>query len=197
MGRKISILDENIRRWYTPDIDNNLEDPEPFRVLISPISGKVMRQLKSTLTLKATKLEQDELMRAAEEREEELKNLIVSRHVHDVENFSAVDVNTREVTEIKTGEQLTECIKTAPASEYLVLVDIYEAIVQFSTLNEDTKKKPNSQSSSLCPTTQGGSLGGVVDVAAAASRTKITSESSAIATGQPQVGGSVFSGHQN
>ena len=141
MGRKISVIDASLRTWYTPDIDDNRSDPDPFQVLISPLSGKDMRTLRSSLKLQATSLEAEEIMQAAERREDELRGLIVAQHVHDVRGYVAQDVTTGKVTEPKTGAELVECILSAHPDELIVLTDVYEAIMKASTLSEEAKKK--------------------------------------------------------
>ena len=182
MARKIRVIDASLRSWYTPDIDGNLQDPDPFQVLISPLSGKDMRQLRGSLKLKATSLESEDLMQAAERREEELKALIVEKHVHDVRGFIAQHVTTGEVTEPKTGEALVKCVLEAHPDELMVLHDIYEAIVKNSTLNDSAKKKSNSQSDLQSVETPDDRPGAVPSVEVQSMQSKTISGPSVIAT---------------
>ena len=197
MGRKVRIIDAAVRNWYVPDIDDNREDPEPFRVLISPISGKDMRALRSSLKLQATSLESEDLMQAAEQREEQLKGMIVSKHVHEVEGYSAVHVVTQEIIEPKDGETLVACILDSHPEELTVLNDIYEAILNSSTLSEDSKKKSNLQSSSQSPEMTDVKHGDVLSAEALLLPTKTTSGDNGIVTALPTFGASVQTGSQS
>lgn len=197
MARKIKVIDASLRTWYTPDIDGNLEDPEPFQVLISPLSGKDMRQLRSSLKLKATSLESEDLMQAAERREEELKALIVEKHVHDVRGFIAQHATSGEVIEPKTGEELVKCILEAHPDELVVLHDICEAIVKNSTLNEETKKKLNLQSGLPSVAMPDDRPGAVPSAGVQVSQTKTTLGSNGIVTTAPQLEVSVSTGLQS
>lgn len=197
MGRKVRIIDAAVRNWYVPDIDDNREDPEPFRVLISPISGKDMRALRSSLKLQATSLESEDLMQAAEQREEQLKGMIVSKHVHEVEGYSAVHVVTQEIIEPKDGETLVACILDSHPEELTVLNDIYEAILNSSTLSEDSKKKSNLPSSSQSPEMTDVKHGDVLSAEALLLPSKTTSGDNGIATALPTFGASVQTGSQS
>tara|TARA_R110002167_G_scaffold199684_6_gene403001 strand:+ start:763 stop:1356 length:594 start_codon:yes stop_codon:yes gene_type:complete len=154
MGRKITVIDASLRSWYTPDIDDNRKDPDPFMVLLSPLSGKDMRQLRSSLKLNSVSLENDDLIQAAEKREEELKALVVAQHVHRVSGYIAQDAATGAVTEPSNGSELVECVLGAHPDELAVLVDVYEAILRGSSLSDDAKKKQNLQSDSQSAGTQ-------------------------------------------
>ena len=182
MGRRINVIDASVRTWHIPDVDDNKEDPEPFRVLISPLSGKEMRVLRSSLKLNATSLESDDLMQAAERREEELKALVVCEHVHSVEGFFAQHVQTGETVEPKDGSKLVECILDSHPDELLVLTDIYEAILGCSSLNEDAKKKQNSQLDLQSPEMSDGKPGDAPHAEAKNLANKTDSANSVIAT---------------
>jgi len=197
MGRKISVIDASLRTWYTPDIDDNRSDPDPFQVLISPLSGKDMRTLRSSLKLQATSLEAEEIMQAAERREDELRGLIVAQHVHDVRGYVAQDVTTGKVTEPKTGAELVECILSAHPDELIVLTDVYEAIMKASTLSEEAKKKQNSRSASLLVETPAVNHGGAQGAADPILKDRIISDHNVIATAIPTFGGSASSGPQS
>lgn len=197
MGRKISVIDASLRTWYTPDIDDNRSDPDPFQVLISPLSGKDMRTLRSSLKLQATSLEAEEIMQAAERREDELRGLIVAQHVHEVRGYIAQDITTGKITEPKTGAELVECILSAHPDELIALMDIYEAVMKASTLSEEAKKKQNSRSDSPSAETPAASPGGVQGVADPILPARIISEDSVIATAIPTFGDSVPSGPQS
>ena len=197
MGRKVRIIDAAVRNWYVPDIDDNREDPEPFRVLLSPISGKDMRALRSSLKLQATSLESEDLMQAAEQREEQLKAMIVAKHIHEVEGYSAVHVVTQEVVEPKDGETLVACILDSHPEELTVLNDIYEAIVESSSLSEEAKKKSNSQSSLQSPETTGVKHGDALSAEALLLPSKTTLGDNGIATALPTFAASVQTGSQS
>ena len=197
MGRKISVIDASLRTWYTPDIDDNRSDPDPFQVLISPLSGKDMRTLRSSLKLQATSLEAEEIMQAAERREDELRGLIVAQHVHDVRGYVAQDVTTGKVTEPKTGAELVECILSAHPDELIVLTDVYEAIMKASTLSEEAKKKQNSRSASPLAETPDVNHGDALNVADPILKDRIISGPNVIATAIPTFGDSVSSGPQS
>tara|TARA_R100000808_G_C2118091_1_gene130109 strand:+ start:152 stop:745 length:594 start_codon:yes stop_codon:yes gene_type:complete len=196
MARRIDVVDASLRSWYTPDIDDNRQDPDPFQVLLSPLSGKDMRQLRSSLKLKATSLENDDLMQAAERREEELKALIVEKHVHDIRGFSAQHVGTGEIIEPKSGGELVKCILEAHPDELIVLHDIYEAIVKNSSLSEETKKKLNSQSDLPPLVIPDDRHGAVPSVEGKSLQTRTTSEGNGTVTAVPAFAASVSTGHR-
>lgn len=182
MGRKISVIDASVRSWYVPDIDDNKQDPDPFQVLISPLSGKDLRQLRSSLKLKATSLENDDLMQAAERREEELKGLIVAQHVHEVKGYIAQNVSTGAITEPSSGSELVECILSSHPEELAVLADIYEAILKSSKLSEDVKKKQSLQSGLPVPVMPEDKAGDAQNAEAQTFQVKTTSGNSATVT---------------
>jgi len=197
MGRKINVVDASLRTWYTPDIDDNREDPDPFQVLISPLSGKEMRQLRSSLKLNSTSLESEDIMQAAEQREEELKSLVVSRHVHGVKGYEAQHAGTGEVIEPKNGEELIVVILEAHPDELLVLMDIYEAIYKSSTLSDEAKKKQVLQLDSQSQETQEGNPGVAQNVEEKNIESKTGCEASVIATAIPLSGPSVTTGSRS
>ena len=197
MARKITVIDASVRSWYTPDIDDNREDPDPFQVLLSPLSGKDMRQLRSSLKLNSVSLESDDLMQAAERREEELKGLVVAQHVHDVRGYVAQNVSTGVITEPDNGAELVECVLSSHPDELLVLVDIYEAILKGSSLSDEAKKKQNSQSDLLYREMQEDRAGDVLDAAGPALQTKTICGNNAIVTVVPTSEASVSTGHQS
>lgn len=182
MGRKISVIDASVRSWYVPDIDDNKQDPDPFQVLISPLSGKDLRQLRSSLKLKATSLENDDLMQAAERREEELKGLIVAQHVHEVKGYIAQNVSTGANTEPASGSELVECILSSHPEELAVLADIYEAILKSSKLSEDVKKKQSLQSGLPVPVMPEDKAGDAQNAEAQTFQVKTTSGNNATVT---------------
>tara|TARA_R100000664_G_C2733485_1_gene123543 strand:- start:350 stop:943 length:594 start_codon:yes stop_codon:yes gene_type:complete len=195
MARIIDVVDASLRSWYTPDIDDNRQDPDPFQVLISPLSGKDMRQLRSSLKLKATSLDNDDLMQAAERREEELKALIVEKHVHDVRGFSAKHIGTGEVIVPKSGHELVKCILEAHPDELIVLHDIYEAVLRSSSLTDEAKKKLSLQSDLPPPVTPEDNPGDALNVEGLALQTRTTSGDNGIATAVPISAASVSTGH--
>ena len=197
MGRKVSVVDASLRMWYTPDIDDNREDPEPFEVLISPLSGKEMRQLRSTLRLHSTSLESEDIMQAAERREEELKSLVVSKHVHNVRGYEAQHIVTGEVIEPKNGEELVSVILESHPDELLVLMDVYEAIYKSSTLSDDAKKKQASQLGLLRQETQEDKHGDAQNAEEKSTKSKTDCENSVIVTAIPVSGPSVATGNRS
>lgn len=134
MGRKVTKRED--ASWYIPDIDDNRQDPEPFMVLLGPLSGKDMQKLeRATLGVSITRNQQANFL----ERAHTLIARLIATCVQDVKNYSVSDKDGN-VFEPKTGEELMQAILTAGASELPILDDIVEALKDRSRLEEGLAK---------------------------------------------------------
>lgn len=132
--------------WYIPDIDDNREDPDPFMVLISPLSGKDMRKLEQTGLGKLTKKGTVDINFM--ERAQRLQERIIKERVLEVKNYAVMLEGSDKVIEPKNGEQLIVAIMNAGASEAGIIDDIVDALKDSSTLSEGAlgNLKPQSDS---------------------------------------------------
>ena len=119
--------------WYVPDIDDNREDPEPFMVLMSPLSGANMRKLESSNMGKITKRGEINFMKRAQDIQER----IITERVVEVKNYAVSNEDTGEVLEPKNGAELVKAIMVAGAGEVDILDDIIEALKDSSKLDEE------------------------------------------------------------
>lgn len=132
--------------WYVPDIDDNRDDPEPFMVLISPLSGADMRKLEQTGLGKLTKKGTADINFML--RAQQLQERIIKERVNDVKNYAVMIEGTDQVLEPKNGAELIKAVMSAGASEAGIIDDIVEALKDSSTLSEGTlgNLKPQSDS---------------------------------------------------
>ena len=119
--------------WYVPNVEDNREDPEPFMVLLSPLSGTEMRKLEQSMLGKITRNrgEVNFLKRA-----QDVQERIIKTRVLEVKNYGVQDANTGKVFMPKDGAELLQAVLMSGASESEVIDDIIEALKDMSRLEE-------------------------------------------------------------
>lgn len=144
MGRKIVKITEAV--WYVPDIDDgagglNRDLEDPFCVEIQPMTGKEYKQAqRATMAFKAGKASVSAIKMA-----EDLRAEVISKKVLSVKGYEFPCPSTKKFP--KNGAELVETVYDAGGSEVdLVLDDIFNAILNHSTLNEGTLGNLKSQS---------------------------------------------------
>ena len=131
--------------WYVPDVEDNRDDPEPFMVLLSPLSGTEMRKLEQSMLGKITRNrgEVNFLKRAQDVQEK-----IIKTRVLEVKNYGVRDAVTSDVFTPKDGAELLKAVLKSGASESEIIDDIIEALKDMSRLEEGLLGNLNSQSDS-------------------------------------------------
>jgi len=162
--------------WYLPNVDANRTDPDPFKVLIRPLSGREKRRIEREAVSVALNGNGDGFEKVA--RSSVDRAILAS--VEEVCGYQAMDAQKR-VTEPHTAEELLEAILSGPASELEVLDDIFFAITRASALEAGLEKNFDGRSSTSSPaTTAAGAQGdGTAETAEPAQQE--TSETSAAA----------------
>jgi len=170
---------ETEARWYAPSIDNNRDDPDPFKVKLAPLTAREWAALQreafsGNITQGASILEKAESM----------KERAIKRCVLDVYGYS---VQGRDgVITPRNGEELIDAVYRGPAGEAEVLDDIFLALQNASTLEAGLVGKSSGPSDSSTPQTSGNGIGGAAsaDVKSAQSQTcqSVSGEKSETAT---------------
>ena len=119
--------------WYVPDIDDNRSDPDPFKVLIVPLSGVELRRLERVGMGKITRGRTEvNFMKRAQETQEK----ILAEKVLEVEGYSIENPTTGDVISPTDGTSLVRAVLMAGAKEVEILDDILEAMKDASCLEE-------------------------------------------------------------
>jgi hypothetical protein len=158
--------------WYVPDIDGNREDPDPFAVLVEPLSGAEMAQLE----MASSDFAGDSIIGRVHAVEE----LIATRRIKDVRGYSVLDADSGKVVTPKTGAELVAAIKMASAAERNVLREIVNAVQSYSQLKEGLLGKSISPLDSGSQAINAPGIGAAAS--ASASLTATNSEQSETAT---------------
>ena len=145
MARVIKRIDD--ATWYVPEIDDNRTDPDPFMVLITPLSGVEMRKLERAGMGKLTRNRGEiNFLKRAQDTQEK----IISEKVLDVKNYSVLNPTTNEVLTPANGSDLVKAVLLAGAKEIEILDDILEAMKDASRLDEGVLENLKLQSDSSC-----------------------------------------------
>jgi hypothetical protein len=115
--------------WFVPDIDDNLEDPDPFRVRIRK------------LTLGEHSDAQMEAYSTGGNFALETQLYCIEKAVLSVEGYV---VNGESV---ETGAKLAEALRCSPVSEAVVVSSLFNEIISASELDEETSKNSEGQPS--------------------------------------------------
>jgi hypothetical protein len=135
MGRSIETISEC--QWYTPNIDGNLADPEPFRVLVKPLTSREAAAVeRAVFQAKSTGGKVD-----IDEKISEIEREFIARNIVEVQNYSVKNRDTGVTVTPKNGRELLEAIDQAPASEIFLLKDLVSVIENHSRLSDESKKK--------------------------------------------------------
>ena len=134
MARVIKHIDT--ATWYVPDIGDNREDPEPFAVLLSPLSGAEMRKLEQAGMQNVTKGRGQVNFY---KRLQDIQERIIKDRVQEVMNYSIVRPNGESFSP-SNGEELLEAVLLVGASEAEVIDDIVEALKDTSKIDEGVLK---------------------------------------------------------
>lgn len=123
--------------WYTPDVEGNRDDPDPFRVLLKPLSGAAQRLLEQG-TLGAPIGKGQEVNFVA--RASRLQDRLVAEHVLEVVGYGLRGIDG-SIIKPTNGTELVAAVKQAGASELAILEDIIDALQNASRLAEGVAKK--------------------------------------------------------
>ena len=164
---------------YTPEIDNNRDDPSPLTVELLPLSAEDYRRYTHSPAAVLRKAVKDPLGRA-----DAIMATIFSERVRNVRNYS---VNGRPIT---TGAELFRF------GEPEVVDDVSTALKNASSLSAGLQKKSNSPSASLRAATPIPGAGAALDAKAPSTAIKTGFESTATVTACTRALSSDSSGHQ-
>lgn len=120
--------------WHVPDIGDNRTDPEPFRVLLEPMSGQEWQAWNAKYLGKITKRGGGNaaVVRATQRLREEL----IKNRVKQVEGYTVSKQDGSSFSPTN-GEQLLEALQMVSANEAEIVVnDIALAIQDASTIQE-------------------------------------------------------------
>jgi len=137
MARVVKRIDEET--WYVPDIEDNRNDPEPFAVLISPLSGSEMRKLEQAGMQSLTKSRGQVNVY---KRIQDIQERIIRDRVLEVKNYS-VAKKDGTIFEPTNGKELLDAVLLSGAAEAEVIDDIVEAMKDASRLEEGILKNSN------------------------------------------------------
>jgi hypothetical protein len=131
--RKIKIQESEY--WFIPDIDDNLAQPDPCRVLIKPLSASEDRRInaESMLRTGSNRTDFDYRFDFGIYLEK-----VISHCVKKIENYQAVDIETNAIREIRTAEELLKY------GEKDIQTLIYKEISDSSRLKSGELKNSNT-----------------------------------------------------
>jgi hypothetical protein len=127
--------------WFTPDVGDNLVDPEPFRLQLRPMTAGEIQRIEA----KGAKVTGRSINYI--ERAQQQQQAMFTAAVLRVEGFAIRDPVTQQVTRPATGAELLKCLQGATGEIYKAVIDqTIERIQEGSRMSEDAKKKPDLRS---------------------------------------------------
>ena len=134
MARVIKHIEE--ATWYVPDVGDNRDDPEPFMVLLTPLSGAQLRKLEQAGMQSLTKGRGQVNFY---KRMQDIQEKIVSEKVTEVKNYSILKKDGT-IFAPSNGAELLEAVLLVGAAEAEVIDDVVEALKDSSKLDEGVVK---------------------------------------------------------
>jgi hypothetical protein len=134
MARLIKHIED--ATWYIPDVGDNREDPEPFMVLLTPLSGAQLRKLEQSGMNNLTKGRGQVNFY---KRVQDIQEKIIKERISEVKNYSIVKKDGT-VFAPANGAELLEAVLVVGAAEAEVIDDIVEALKDSSKLDEGVVK---------------------------------------------------------
>jgi hypothetical protein len=194
MARRVSF--DDAATWYVPDIDDNREDDDPFRVLLQPMSGAELAAYERSLVPARSRARGKTDDGSVVARIDLLTEAIFRARVVEVLGYSVTIEKTGEVLTPKNGAELVEAVKRGPATERPILLDILAALRERSVLSEGALGNSNSPSASgpAATATPGVGTAGSVAAQAPTAASFASIETATAPATAPASGGS---GHQN
>lgn len=167
--------------WYVPEVDDNREDENPFRVFILPMLGRDLKKLEHQNIQRLNPKKNKDALGAWDQRQWEIKKRVLVERVLEVEGY-AVRRPTGEVFRPRNGKELWEAVLMTGSSELAVIEDIFEAIQDMSKLEEGLKKNSSSPSDSSSAETASDGGGAAQSAKETTTQTKTTSGNHETAT---------------
>ena len=134
MARLIKHIED--ATWYIPDVGDNREDPEPFMVLLTPLSGAQLRKLEQSGMNNLTKGRGQVNFY---KRVQDIQEKIIKDRISEVKNYSIMK-RDGTVFAPSNGAELLEAVLVVGAAEAEVIDDIVEALKDSSKLDEGVVK---------------------------------------------------------
>lgn len=165
MARQVATISSSWRDHgvrYVPDIDGNRADPDPFWVLLRPLSAAESARMHSAQAMRGLKIKvgDDGAVRTEGEAadlysaSEASKAQAVRLAVLEVHGYSGRNATTGEVITPRTGAELVDFIERhAWDSEAAVLDDLYRAVTDRSHLERALGEASGSPSPTFTPAT--------------------------------------------
>jgi len=148
---------ETEARWYAPSIDNNREDPDPFKVKLAPLTAREWAALqREAFSGNITK--NGKLLQGAESMQER----VIKRCVLDVYGYG-IQCRDGLITP-RNGEELIDAVYRGPAGEAEVLDDIFLALQNASALEAGLVGKSSGPLDSSTQQISGNGTGDVQSV---------------------------------
>lgn len=131
----------NEAKWYAPDIDDNRQDPDPFKVKIEPMTAREFNALQREAFGQGITKAGNFLEKAEGIKESVIKKRVVDVYGYSVETPAGVVVP-------HNGAELYSAVLQAGANELVILDDIFAAIQSASVLEAGLVGKSSAQSGS-------------------------------------------------
>lgn len=120
---------------YVLDLDNNREDVDPFWVKLQPLTGRELEQYERQ-TAQFTRGAQNFMAKLQKVRDDMISARVLEVHGYEIQ------ISPEEILVPRTGRELVEMIKKAPANEIdLVLGEVETALRDHSKLEAGLRKK--------------------------------------------------------
>ena len=168
MARQVAAVPSTWRERgvrYVPDIDQNRADPDPFWVLLRPLTANESASIHSAEAARHLKVRFDGASGATIDRATEAAEWVaateaamskaISVAVIEVHGYSGRNVDTGEIITPRNGAELVAFIEGhAWDSERAVVQDLYRAVTERSHLERALGEASASRSSTSTPETQ-------------------------------------------
>lgn len=160
---------EKLEDWvtYVPDVDDNRSDPNPLTVEIHPMSAEEFRSFQRGIVSGKQKAS------AQMARSQKAVGRILAERVRNVRGYKC------------DGRVITTGAELYAYGEPVVYDDVFDAILNMSTLKEGLLGKSNSRSASLQAATATPGLGAAPSARATPPATTFAPHATATASPQP------------
>lgn len=162
MGRKVKTVTQPV--WYVPDIGDNRQDPDPFRVLLSPISARDLQEINHARAVRTIRrsipqgASPEDAMGALKTQawqDDDLDDFvtqdthrILRERIVEVVGYAHENIETGDLSTPATGEDFVDLVLAQPGEEYRLLDQIWDVLVNASSLSEGMEgnfgRQPNS-----------------------------------------------------
>jgi len=151
VARTVKLVDKSACLWYTPDVFDNRKDPEPFAVLLRPMSAEDLQRMQEAhQEEEVRRLVAKERGSKAEQPGARLVDAMIEKHVIEVRGYTGTDSAGVSVVP-RNGAELLALIYAAGSEELSLRNDISLALQERSRLDAGLEKKLDTPSASSSP----------------------------------------------